>query len=1035
MEKGAERQLAREPYLTPVSNAYGQPRQIEMCDTLATLFVDQEERFENLRGSDLQRKLDTLQKSAAFLMRFQSDVQPVGVPPVKHEGAFDKFVALAANSNYQRYWLMPLPSFDGVELPVLLNEVFRSRVARDRAAWMIHHYVRRQHASADELTRCLMEAPVACYSHFCGVCRELYLRNLVKHLPLLHWMMEHVPPRNMNLFREEFLRIHSVLVRALESSDYQKILADDLMMNRVQLIQQAMSCLLNENVGSAFRDFVMSHLDANGKTRVRKLMGLVSGSAVPASVFVRHCLFWKYPEFDLNDILARVKKFLYLAPNGAQNGYAKDFLECIKLCEHNTVNVAAIIAYVMKQCDIGISATEFLRWTMENIDIVDKIGVLSVEMQYQGILSYQDIIWAIRSRGYWKTEPSKVVLILNSFPCTDSKQANLRECHRLLRICAPHQDFEGALLEIMQSPLDKVDIVLTLPYAFRYQVSLWTIRNCMEKTASSLALIEYLFKLGTISLLPSISEMLGPSSCFRSVAPLFQAHQCADILDKTISLAELGQTQVNEDHVISLFTRFSYLCSLDVYDAMFGVKNLKEFRALFTRFIELVLKFPQCQVDTLIDFYVEFCATSCVDNPRKCFLISLLMLYLTKPGEYDLSILRSLLDRMFTGSAFDVQDFLSTVFDLKKEYPEIQQEAIVQVIQVLYTLIDIMIEQGKITANHCLTEDVVVGFTECFGENSAMFTELLQKLRGVSPPYIQHNPSDNLAAALYSLLPMVLLVDDCADVFSFFEHNVTDSNSAFWSTWLRDRADFHHNFPVTKRTGVNPESTSYHGQLVAAFRQFLSSGRDIFVSCWSIICESQAIADPVVDSVIGNPNAPFDFLYPALARASETKLTALCDKLAMTSDPTDEHVSLSCAAFVNFLHLFKAENLTLSTVAERLLEWLPRLYRRRSLNLVLAIDTFNFLIRSTTSASESFHVGLHQRIQTAFKDLPPELERQIILNQPTCTFLLVKEPLFSDYVEQREPDPVQPAFSEYTEAPDTQGFGNDLQFLDDIFGS
>lgn len=1023
--------LARAPHMCPETNPYRQPAMIQPRDVLLTLTTDKEERFDNITEPELQRKLETMERWLPQMVPLQEEKQPVTPPPVRHEGSFETFLKHLANNNYPRYYLMPLPSLDNVSLNNLLTEMLGRRVARDRAAWVIHHYARKRSIMSDDITRCLMESAPTNFGHFAGVCWELYERNLVRHGMLVQWMIERIPPMDMVLFQGEFLKVHQMLLWALESQhakEYMEVLTDDLMLNRVQLVQLALKSAIEH--GKPYQDFVTSLLNGFWRSRAQRIWAVISGVYMPASVIIRRYLFGKYPDFDLDDVMEKMENFLQFVPDDKRGVYAVDLLECIKLCKQDIVNCAAVVACVMKKANILISAVDFLKWTMDNLTIIENIGVLFHEMQYQGILEYSDVIRVIKYRGYWSTMPKETVLILHNFPCAHSRRSDLRECHRMLRRCAPEQDFERELSEILESPIEKADLTEKLPYAFRYQIALWTIRNFGGKL-SSVSLVEYLFKLGTASLLPVICEKLLPSSCFRNVCPLFAAHRCADVLDKFDSMISSDESHIRYDRLIALFQKYSYLCSLEVYDAIFAVKTINEFRVVFTNFIEGLLKFDQCNVDVILNFQADFCASQCVDNARKCFLVSCLMLYLQKPGEYDLNFLKSLLTRMFSRSAFDAQDFLFIVFELKLEYANITQDAVIQVVDVFYSILDNLMDKGQVTINRCISDAVVSGFKRCFGVNSPVFTDLLSKLRErrASPPLLPKNHSDDLAAAMFSLLPMELLAGDSDTVFSFFEQNVSDTNYVLWSTWLKDKPHFNPSFPVTHRENVTDTEEPYYRELVTKFRRFLSCGRKIFLRCWSIICESVTVSDYVADSFISDQNCAFDFVYPALSHITTTKFTTLCEKLAFSRTPSDEFVSVACPTFLVFMHKVNPRNGTVISISERILEWLPRLYKQKeSTSVVLAIDTFNFIICSTVDATDAFQIELHQRIQSLYKDLPSELKKQIILNQSPYTFNIVKDPLFSDFVEQ-EAEPPRP-FGGLSEPPDTQGFNNDFSFLE-----
>jgi hypothetical protein len=151
-------QLALTPYLTPFQpdNNYLTPS-IDASDTLQTFFLELGSMLVSER--ELSDMLQMMDQNIVHILHLQSDRLNDEVKPNLHDGMIGKFISLLADPSVHLYSLVPIPKLGGLELKKFVASCVQMRIAPDRSAWAIHHFVKRSEISPEVLTNCLIGEP------------------------------------------------------------------------------------------------------------------------------------------------------------------------------------------------------------------------------------------------------------------------------------------------------------------------------------------------------------------------------------------------------------------------------------------------------------------------------------------------------------------------------------------------------------------------------------------------------------------------------------------------------------------------------------------------------------------------------------------------------------------------------------------------------------------------------------------------------------------------------------------------------------
>lgn len=599
-----------------------------------------------------------------------------------------------------------------------------------------------------------------------------------------------------------------------------------------------------------------------------------------------------------------------------------------------------------------------------------------------------------------------------------------------------------------------------------------------KKRLDSKSLIDFLNDLGTPFLIPELSRNSSfvPRNA-RQFLAAFESHGLRNnletVITNEISPSRLSELFIRFSHLCSLHV-FDLSFSIRSHDEVCLILSLffcdlMTFKNIsYKSFVEFFDDFCySMDVPNPVDLFVSLFLSSCylknryVDESDRISIHSILNGIDNDQNVQNFSNVYSFIS-LFVRDLFKRQiikpsEFaiiVLTVAQNKDNRPFVvyDDDSISTLIEsVFQILLDFLAENASVfESNDCLTLDVVDMFmsTLSFYSGNQVIKETLEtvyhnfltQLKILRPPQFSSKPSSqSFLCAVYTLLPAELFSDDCGSIINFFKKNANRVNLFFWCSWLRDRTEFKPGFPVAQHepfpeskklkyitelvdTFWNQGTTSSHSQTNSNTYDFFNDSfeKELCEECWWILCESKSISNAVIQKCINKSFFNFSCLHPALLTADELILEYLCDKLRETNTMSinDDFVLSASSVFVifvsKFAHNYKYFQLTVS-IANKLLEWMLKLWEDESSMLMTLIDTFNFIVcwslghsNEEEAQSEnkgfanqgSFHDMLHSKIIPNMKKLPKELERKILLNKPKQAFKIIKNPLYLDFVSQ-----------------------------------
>jgi hypothetical protein len=169
---------------------------------------------------------------------------------------------------------------------------------------------------------------------------------------------------------------------------------------------------------------------------------------------------------------------------------------------------------------------------------------------------------------------------------------------------------------------------------------------------------------------------------------------------------------------------------------------------------------------------------------------------------------------------------------------------------------------------------------------------------------------------------------------------------------------------------------------------------------------SNAIADNLIDDLkmmrLSIYPTLIDFLHPALLTVPDRTFEAISDgfcRYVYDEAQFEIFANLSASIFTVYINRFVTDEVHIPIIAEKLLEWIPKLWELHSKFLESAIDVFNFIIAfsNTNRDDDPFQEMLHERIVDRLREVPRDVQNLLLLNQPRQVFKTVKDPLYADY--------------------------------------
>jgi hypothetical protein len=530
------------------------------------------------------------------------------------------------------------------------------------------------------------------------------------------------------------------------------------------------------------------------------------------------------------------------------------------------------------------------------------------------------------------------------------------------------------------------------------------------------------------------------------------------ILEESIVKNQKGQKieTVEPDKVRDLFRRYSYLCSLHVFDAFHNVVKLADFENIFKIFLTNLLQFYSLRAETLMKFFIEFTQLALVPKPTHFFIKSMIHVLMKYPDDLFDDHLNALLEKffteMFSRGILQPYEFLAECKNNKKKLSP------VNILRVFLSIVHNRIE--LFTPSNCLKESSLKNLIP----EPALLGQLLKEL-GIYPiPQLTDDLLDSfnmcatkpitLAGVYFSLLPEEARSKDFNTAFDFYRSNADLRSTRFLAYWLKLHV-FYSQVPPTANAPmpeevpvlfVNDKLNNHTSVVASAFFELFNglspedpeseAKREVYLNGWSLICQIEKVrflatpafaneAFKLVTQRLKNNEISFskyiiDYLHPAALVVAPENFDQLIDSLntlTLSENPILLPQMASSVFCVYVTRSLSLSQMRIEEILNKILSWIIQLYETSTPGMDFLIDTFNFII-SYTSNSPISQTQLHMAIKDSYLRLPIQIQNLIVLNIPPQAFVDVESPLYCDVNPDIQPlIPPQPQFQAQMQAP------------------
>lgn len=522
---------------------------------------------------------------------------------------------------------------------------------------------------------------------------------------------------------------------------------------------------------------------------------------------------------------------------------------------------------------------------------------------------------------------------------------------------------------------------------------------------------------------------------------------------------------IDQDDIALLARNHSSLFGLHTLDACFAVKTARDFANVMQAFFADWFSFDLLDASTFFDFFVDFSASNCIANASNFFIKWIVTCVMKLPHLLTKTCVQQFfgefLAKVFEKKLIQPSQFLLFVLSHNQKSKTRTPEQVKSAEILLGFFYRVLSERPDLfSVNDILTENVVKCYLTAFGpSDSSHLADLLQLLRNLPVPIITSDmmklvdcqSGTQFGEALFSLLPARLQTRDLSDAIEYFCKEVDRKTSTMWTLWLKLKPYYNPGFPVVITTPDREALNSYRTSLISSFSSLLfradphSEKTLIFLNCWTLLCQDVAMSKTIADMTINDLKSGklsiypmlIDFLHPSLLLLADKTFESLCDGFCTyrcDESQLDIFARTAASVFTVYVSRFRNDRILIPSIAEKLLEWLPKLYDRHSPILEFIVDVFDFVMCFTYQPDregEVFQDILHARIKNALKSVPKELQDIILLNHSPQMFKPTKQPLFADFTIK---PPTPPSFSlTATFQPDTNDsvfiFEDDYQWM------
>lgn len=967
--------------------------------------------------------------------------------------------------------------------------------------------------------------------YFAQVCFNCYKEeNILNPLEFLTGAISKMQPESLKIFKNEIIRTHVLTVAALGSSiNYLSEIDEKLLLQKSHLIQLSLFyhlsqnptiTILSQNFTSkkyAFGpniDELMMRSDLL-KKRARSVYQIVTPTLLSLSTQLTNIIVAAYPCFDEAKTSVAIERAALYASSEACQKVVIDLFKILFLFEGENAELSSIIVWTLTKINVtSVDIGQLVDFFYSNVEAISKLRHLFAELQAFGLVDYNNVIDYILSRGFIITQPDSSRIILSSLPFYTAPQSTLKRfksCMLKLNV----KGYDQILQEISVRPLElsilaNIDKFRTLPYPIIYRVAVVAIKE----TTHVCEMIDVIFQLNLDTLFPLLVDRIISSKDLKitinthimpsvlHALPFLVSHkQFSQFIDLIIQNSsdpvildmakyilemykdlprrnEFNEIQKNTKGISidsvkirELFRRFSYLCSLHIFDAFHNIETTHDFEVIFRTFLSQLLHFHSLKSSTMIKFFLEFAQSGCVSLPPNFFIKNLLAVLLTFPEEDFDDRLNSLLQDFFTfifeKGLFQPSNFLAD--SKKRRGGNTPSSPSSKIANIFLTICKA--RPDLFTPLNCFSSNSIKGFANEPKQLAELVNVLKERpLPQLTDEVLKSFDDLTLSGTYFALLPEEARDPNFDKAFDFFRENATESNCRLLAYWLKYHLYFSStpqpgmppsDFPVTLISPDKQAIAKFPTVVAVAFYNLFTSlspyneadekRRDVFLNAWTLICQTDTsryktalIATAALShttNAIKTTNVTYttylvDYLHPALLLGAPIQIDSLLDTLLSVQVPPDQQGAFFYTAASVFVSYVPRQQYPITARIEntacRLMEWIDQVQRTRNVKgLDFLMDALNFMTCCTSNLSSMDQQRYHDKLKEVYTKLPDDVKDAIILNIPPQSFEPEKDPLHMNVTIPNEtPQPVQQQqmMPPPPPPPPTQGFNMDFDY-------
>ena len=150
---------------------------------------------------------ERLERNLPIMVQLQDEKLEPGPTPNKHDGSISLFLSDLANPIVHPYSLCPFP-MDSLSIDDVIQAIFDSRVAPDRASWALHYIIAKSGDPSINLTDYLLRImdaktdPTYDPDYIAKLSFYCYKKNILDHYNFLISAVTKLPPKSLVIFKQ-----------------------------------------------------------------------------------------------------------------------------------------------------------------------------------------------------------------------------------------------------------------------------------------------------------------------------------------------------------------------------------------------------------------------------------------------------------------------------------------------------------------------------------------------------------------------------------------------------------------------------------------------------------------------------------------------------------------------------------------------------------------------------------------------------------------------------------------------------------------